>query len=79
MPVFRCLPRWTRSADRSESPFVDMSVLDGVRVRHELIDDFEPRLLVLRKHFFPSAAEIQLDPARDSSHNGLSNIRLFTE
>jgi hypothetical protein len=38
-----------------EDPFVDSSVLDGVDVQNELLDDFEPQLLTARQRFFPSA------------------------
>jgi hypothetical protein len=38
-----------------EDPFVEMSVLDGVNVKRELLDDFEIQLLTLRKSFFPAS------------------------
>jgi hypothetical protein len=38
-----------------EDPFVDSSVLDGVDLQNELLDDFKPQLLMARRRFFPSA------------------------
>ena len=37
-----------------EDPFVVSSILDGVDVRNDLVDDFKAQLLALRKRFFIS-------------------------
>ena len=42
-----------------EDPFVEMSILDGVNVKKELLDDFQPQLLALRQHFFPSSSTFE--------------------
>lgn len=42
-----------------EDPFVVMSVLDGVNVKRELLDDFTPQLLTLRQCFFPSSSNFE--------------------
>ena len=67
------------------SPFVDQSVLDGVRVSHELITDFAPKLLSQRKHYFPEAPSIDAPVDKDTATaNGdmsrtASAMRLFNE
>jgi len=53
------------------SPFIDTSFLDGVHVQEDLIKDFPPKVLALRKHFFPDATEfkdrsIHSRPSRES-------------
>jgi hypothetical protein len=35
-----------------EDCFIDLSVLDGVDVQRELLDDFRPQLLATRQRFF---------------------------
>jgi hypothetical protein len=61
-----------------------MCILDGVRVKDELIRDFTPRILSMRKHFFPRAKEFNLQSdepidSDDVTTTGVSTIRLFTE
>ena len=38
-----------------EDPFLPGNLLDGVNVKQELIDNFQPQMLLLRKQFFPTA------------------------
>jgi len=42
-----------------EDPFLPGSVLDGVNVKDELIDDFRPQLVLLREQFFPEAPALE--------------------
>jgi hypothetical protein len=41
-----------------EDPFVASSVLDGIHVRCELVDDLEPQMQKIRDHFFPKTVDI---------------------
>ena len=38
-----------------EDPFLPGNILDGVNVKQELLDNFQPQMMVLRKQFFPTA------------------------
>jgi hypothetical protein len=42
-----------------EDPFVAVSILDGVAVKRELVDDFKPLLLALRRQCHSDAREFQ--------------------
>jgi len=42
-----------------EDPFIESSVLDGVNVVKELIDEFTPDLMALRKEYFPDAPDFK--------------------
>jgi hypothetical protein len=43
-----------------EDPFVNSSVLDGVRVKEQLFDELAPQLLAMRRCFFPQSGEFTL-------------------
>ena len=47
------------TVSQMEDPFVKLSVLDGVRVKTQLLDGFEPQLLAMRKCYFPQAAPFE--------------------
>jgi len=49
-----------------EDPFIESSVLDGVNVEKELVNDFKEELLELRRDFFPGAAEFIAHPFSSS-------------
>jgi hypothetical protein len=63
-----------------EDPFIDLCGLDGVAVKHELMDDFKPLLLAMRKQFFSSSKELQETNA-DRRHvaSQRSTMRLLSE
>ena len=42
-----------------EDPFLPGYILDGVNVKKELLDNFQPQMTVLRDQFFPSAPPFQ--------------------
>jgi len=56
-----------------EDPFVKRSVLDGVHVKHELVDELTPTILALRKHCFPQAPSLT-DRIATSVHNEEDDI-----
>jgi hypothetical protein len=62
-----------------EDPFVDLSVLDGVCVKRELMDEFKPLLLAMRKHCYPSAREFQQAGSDHRVQSQVSAVRLWSE
>lgn len=69
-----------------EDPFVQISVLDGVNVKNQLVDDFIPQLLVWRSCFFPddSALDSVQEESMEESEmpsqtRPASTVRLFVE
>ena len=77
------------TVSQMEDPFVKLSVLDGVQVKAQLLDDFEPQLLALRECYFPqvrrfeqsskSDHEEQNVPSLSTPPNTLSTMRIFAE
>jgi hypothetical protein len=63
-----------------EDPFVDLYMLDGVAVRRELMDDFKPLLMAMRKHSYSSAREFQKAGSDHRVQTEFSNAaRLWSE
>jgi hypothetical protein len=62
-----------------EDPFVDLSILDGVEVKRELMDDFKPLLLAMRKHCYPGAREFQKASSDHRVQSQVSAVRLWSE
>lgn len=62
-----------------EDPFVDLYILDGVAVKRELMDEFTPLLLALRKHTYPSAKELQNAGSDHRVQSQVSAARLWSE
>jgi hypothetical protein len=69
-----------------EDPFTDYSILDGIHTRDELVHEFKPNLLVLRRQFFPEAklweqCERQRSgiSSTHSSSKNLAQLRFLSE
>eukprot|EP00527_Entomoneis_sp_CCMP2396_P002776 CAMPEP_0198147024 /NCGR_PEP_ID=MMETSP1443-20131203/32953_1 /TAXON_ID=186043 /ORGANISM="Entomoneis sp., Strain CCMP2396" /LENGTH=278 /DNA_ID=CAMNT_0043811169 /DNA_START=397 /DNA_END=1233 /DNA_ORIENTATION=+ len=67
-----------------EDPFITSSGLDGIHVYQELLSNLRPRILCMRKHFFPRAPSFEDDAgaikAPESIRPGpLSGARIYNE
>mmetsp|Transcript_6272 Transcript_6272/g.16003 ORF Transcript_6272/g.16003 Transcript_6272/m.16003 type:complete len:277 (+) Transcript_6272:476-1306(+) len=66
-----------------EDPFVASSELDGIHVGQELLINLKPRLLRMRKQFFPDASPCELPTDAieliNSMRNPLSGARIYNE
>jgi hypothetical protein len=62
-----------------EDPFIDLSILDGVAVKRELMDDFKPLLLAMRKHCYSGARDFQEAGSDHRVPSQVSAVRLWTE
>jgi len=63
-----------------EDPFVDLSVLDGVAVKRDLMDDFKIQILAMRRHFFSGAPAFREKPGHVVRVEAqISTVRLLSE
>lgn len=62
-----------------EDPFIDLSILDGVAVKRDLMEDFIPQILALRKHHFSEAPSFHKANHKALVQSQQPAIRLLSE